>query len=287
MIFSKFLGIFVIFSLCLEVPAQEKKRASILPLITFYSTLQDGEVYNWWAENDSLGEMKVLSEKFHGVLASQPLSRWQYLPIKELQKSLEPEWHVSQMTDEKKLQFAKLKNAVLVVTGDVRVMPSPLMAEGVRITQRLEVLRLKNSEKIGESLKISDLPKHQYQQMLLSADNHSKEFVQTSFYELHEKIEMYKPDTTSTKTRLVLTGVIPDFHLEKLREKLQSNLTSIKSIQTVSLEREQVVLLIDGISSEILSKTLVGILWKDLRTQVVSTDPNQVVFDVQLKTSVH
>jgi hypothetical protein len=284
---SKFFAIFFILSLCLHSQAQEKKRATILPLITFYSTLQEGEVYNWWSENDSLGDMKVLSEKFHHCLSNQPLSRWQYLPLKELQKSSDVEWQISHMTDDKKLELAKMKKAVLVVTGDVRVVPSPLLDEGVRITQRLEVLRLKNSEKIGESLKIFDLPKHQYQQMLLSSDTHSKEFVQTAFYDLHEKIELYKGDKPIDQARLVVTGVIPDFHLENLRQKIQARIPSIKSIQTVSLEREQVVLLVDGTTSERLSQTLVEILWKGLRTQVVSTDSQQVVFDVQLKNSVH
>ncbi|MBY0383720.1 hypothetical protein K2X05_01060 [bacterium] len=284
---SKFVCSFFCLILCFETQAQEKKRATILPLITFYSTLQDGEVYNWWAENDSLGDMKVLSEKFHNLLANQPLSRWQYLPLKDLQKSSEPEWQISNMTDEKKLALAKIKGAVLVVTGDVRVIPSPLIAEGVRITQRLEVLRLKNSEKIGESLKIFDLPKHQYQQMLLSSDNHSKEFVQSAFFDLHEKIELYKADKAIAQTRLVLTGVIPDFHLENLRQKIQTRLPNIKSIHTVSMEREQVTLLVEGASSEQLSQTLVGILWKGLRTQVVSTDASQVVFDVRLKNSVN
>lgn len=273
--------------MCFEAQAQEKKRATILPLITFYSTLQDGEVYNWWSENDSLGDMKILSEKFHNLLANHPLSRWQYLPLKDLQKSSDPDWQISSMSDEKKLALAKMKGAVLVVTGDVRVMPSPLIAEGVRITQRLEVLRLKNSEKIGESLKIFDLPKHQYQQMLLSSENHSREFIQSAFFELHEKIEVYKAEKMQTQTRLLLTGVIPDFHLENLRQKLQARLPNIKSIQTVSMEREQVTLLVEGVTSEQLSQTLVGILWKGLRTQVVSTDVSQVVFDVRLKNSVH
>ncbi len=267
--------------------ADTKNRATILPLITFYSTLEEGEVYNWWAENDSLGDMNKLSDLFYTALNNNPLSRWQYFTSDELVKDKDSRWHVSVLTDPLKIEYAKFRKAGLVVSGDVKVTASPILASGVRMTQHLEILRVKNGEKIGESLKITDIPRYQYDQMLNSTVKHSQEFILTAFSDLNEKIEAYQPSIKKTESaNLVLTGALTNQQLEAFKQRLQKMISTIKGFQTLSLEREQVVLLIEGVDSETLAQALSHTEWKAFRTQVISTDSKQVVFDVKARTSV-
>lgn len=283
-------GFKVLFLNSIGVPAlaaETKKHPTILPLITFYSTLDEGEVYNWWAENDSLGDMNKLSDQFYTALHKHPLSRWQYFTSDELVKDKDPLWHVSVLTDQLKIEYAKHRKAGLVVSGDVKVTPSPLLAFGVRFTQRLEILRVKNGEKIGESLRITDIPRYQYDQMLNSAVIHTQELILASFSDLHEKIEAYQPDAKKTEfANLVLTGTFTYQQLEAFKQRLQKMLPSIKGFQTLSQEREQVVLQIEGVESETLAQALSRTEWKAFRTQVISTDSRQVVFDMKARTGV-
>lgn len=281
--------LFVFNSLGLEAFAAEtKNRAVILPLITFYSSLQEGEVYNWWAENDSLGDMNKLSDQFYTVLNKNPLSRWQYFTSDELVKDKDSLWHLSVLTDQFKIEYAKHRKAGLVVSGDVKVSPSPLSATGVRLTQHLEILRVKNGEKIGESLRITDIPRYQYEQMINSAAIHSQELILSTFSDLHEKIENYRPtlQKETKNSQLILTGVMTDEQLEGFKTRLQHATGAIKGFQTVSLEREQVVLQVEGIDGETLAQVLNQTQWKGLRTQVISTDSRQVVFDVKARSGV-
>lgn len=231
--------------------------------------------------------MKNLSEKIHAVLLSHPLSRWEYVSAAEMQKEAEPVLAVSALTAEQKMELAKKKSAVIVISGDVRVSPSPVILKGVRLTQNLTATRVKNSEKIAETLKIVDIPSHQFSQMLLSSEEFSKDFVFNSFSDLHDKIETYrKPPEVLKKSRLVLTGALSYHQLEAFKQKLKQRMPLLRSFQTQSLEREQVVLIAEGVDGEDLGLALGFIQWSGWRTQVVSTDSSQVVFDVKAKNSV-
>lgn len=264
----------------------ETKKAAILPLITFYSTLQEGEVYNGWAENSSNGEMKKLSVMFHGLLAENPLSRWNYLPLEELLKDVPLALRVTTLSEEQTRDFAIFKKAAIVVSGDVKIMPSPLIPLGVRWIQNLAVIRVKNGKKISESLKIIDIPQYQYQQMLLSSKTLSKDFVLSSFQELHEKIENFRDRKVAPQSELVLTGEMSEFVLQQLKEKIRQRHSEITAFKIIELSRDQVTYLAEGIDSARLSQTLSEFSFKNKLSRVVSTDSSRVVFAVQAKNAI-
>jgi hypothetical protein len=258
-------------------------RTSILPLVTFYSSFDDGEVYNWWAEDSSSVEMKNLFRQWYRNLVGRPLTKWEYPTA--LVKADEQEFQMSALPFEKKMEFAKHKAAALLLTGDVRIEPSPMIEQGIRWTQKLEVFRVKNGQKIAETLRIYDLPSHQYQQLLLALGG-SKEFLLGTMTDLHARIESYKPEKVESTTRLVLTGTLSGEQMEHIKQHLQSAVKNSTSAQIVSYERDQVVFEIKGLNSEKLNQALVQFHWKGFLTQVISSDSSQVVFDVQSKNSV-
>ena len=262
-------------------------RASILPLVTFYSSFGDGEVYNWWAEDSASVEMKDLYKQWYRNLVGQPLTKWEY-PA-ELVKAPQPELQVSALPFEKKMELAKHKAAALLLTGDVRIEPSPMIEQGVRWTQKLEVFRVKNGQKIGETLRIYDLPPHQYRHLLLAIGD-SKDFMLGTMTDLHARIENYKPEKLESSTKLVLTGSLSGEQMERIKQHLkgavQGPVRNPTSAQIISYERDQVVFEIKGLNSEKLNQALVQFHWKGFLTQVISSDSSQVVFDVQSKNSI-
>jgi hypothetical protein len=269
-------------------PHLVKGKVKILPLVSFYSLLADGEVYNWWAENDSLGDMKSFSDHFHKSLEMAELSKWSYLSTTALQKDSNPLFHVGSLSREQKREFAKVKGAGLILAGDLRFQPSPLYEKGVRISQKLELVRLKNGEVIGESLRIFDLPRHEYEKIIRMGPVANREFFAGATLDLHEKIENYKiKNDSKPETHLVVMGSLSYDQLEKIKDKIQRQTPGVQQLMTKSLERDQVVLQVQGISGEKLSQALSHVLWKGYRTQVVSTDAKQVVFDVKVKNGIN
>ena len=248
-------------------------------------------MYNWWAEDSSSVEMKDLFKQWYRNLVGQPLTKWEYPAA--LVKSPQPEMQVSALSFEKKMEFAKHRAAALLLTGDVRIEPSPMVEQGVRWTQKLEVFRVKNGQKIGETLRIYDLPPHQYRHLLLAIGD-SKDFMLSTMTDLHARIESYRPEKVESSTRLVLTGSLSGEQMERIKQYLQgavqgaaqSAVQSQTSAQIVSYERDQVVIEIKGLNSEKLNQALVQFHWKGFLTQVISSDSSQVVFDVQSKNSI-
>lgn len=224
--------------------------------------------------------MKELFKNWYTILVQQPLTKWEYPTA--LKKDELPEYQVSGLTLEKMMEFAKHREAGLLLTGDVRLERSPMVDQGVRWTQKLEVYRVKNGQKIAETLRIYDLPQHQYRQMLLAMDS-SKEFMSETVAEIHARIEKYKPIQQEPVTKLVLTGSLSGAQMDQIKSYLQGALSGSKSPQIVSFERDQVVFEIKGLSSEKLNQALVEFHWKGYLTQVISSDSSQVVFDVQSK----
>jgi hypothetical protein len=268
-----------VFAAVEKVPA----RTAILPLVTFYSSLGEGEVYNWWAENSSSTEMKTLFLNWYRHVAQNPLSRWEYLST--LQKDELPDFQVTAMSFEKQIEFAKHKSAGLLITGDVRIEPSPMIAQGVRWIQKLEVFRVKNAQKIGETLRIYDFPKYQFTQLLLAVE-FTKEFMPQTVIDLHAKIENYKPEKAEVSTKLILTGDLSSEQIDKIKNRLQESMRDVESAQVLSYERNQVVFEFKGINSQKLSQTLEEFHWKGFLTQIISSDSSQVVFDVHSKNRV-
>jgi hypothetical protein len=268
---------------CFAAVEKSSGKTSILPLVTFYSSFDEGEVFNWWAEDVSAGEMKTLFNQWYKSLLQQPLTKWEYPHA--LIKDVNPDLQVSALPLEKKLEFAKLKAASLLVTGDVRLEPSPMMDQGVRWTQKLEVFRVKNGQKITETLNIYDLPKYQYQQLLLMTTE-SKDFMAGTMTDLHSRIEAYRPERPEQATKLVVTGKLSGNQMDQFKKYLQNAFREVKSPQIVSYERDQLVLDVPGVSSEQLNQALVEFHWKGFLTQVISSDSSQVVFDVQSKNSL-
>ncbi len=268
-------------------PEKSKVRTSILPLVTFYSSFDEGEVYNWWAENSSTGEMKELFEKWYGSLVRQPLTKWEYPTT--LQKDANIELQVSAMTIEKKIEFAKQKSSALMLTGDIRIDPSPLIQQGVRWTQKLEVYRVKNGQKVAETLRIFDINRQQYLHLQLALGD-SREFMANTVADIHQQIESYKPEKAEAGTKLILTGSLSGEQMNKIKEHLRSVVhgsnAGARDVQIVSYERNQVVFEIPVLSSERLGQALVEFHWKGFITQVISSDSSQVVFDVQSKISL-
>ncbi len=231
--------------------------------------------------------MKDLFRQWYQTLVGRPLTKWEYPTV--LAKDPQPELQMSALSFEKKMEFAKHKAAALLLTGDVRIEPSPMIVQGVRWTQKLEVFRAKNGQKIGETLRIYDLPPHQYRHLLL-AIGESKDFMLGTMTDLHARIESYKPEKLESSTKLVLTGRLSGEQMETIKQHLQgavqSSAKSPTTAQIISYERDQVVFEIKGIDGEKLNQALVQFHWKGFLTQVISSDSSQVVFDVQTKNSI-
>ncbi len=259
----------------------------ILPLITLYSSQQEGEVYNWWAENSSVGEMKVLSDEIFHFLEKSSLLKGRYLSQQESLQNLDVSLQISVLTREQKLDFAKKAKAGLIVSGDLRFSQSPLINQGIRIEARLELLRVKTAEVLAESLRIMDVPTHEYRLLMVKGVSSKAETFQHIFSDLHEKMENYKPGhRPPAQTHLVVMGFLDEAQMSLLKEKIKRLTSKIDAVKTLSLERGQFVLTVEGVNPAELGEALRQTSWRGYSSQVVSTDASSVVFDIKAKNTL-
>lgn len=282
-----FFFILIFNSVANSVTAAAPTTTRILPLITYYSSFQDGEVYNWWAENSSKGEMKDLSAEVFHFLEKSSLAKGRYLNLQESLQNLDASLQVTVLTREQKIDLAKKAKAGLIVSGDLRFSASPIVSQGTRIEARLELLRVKTGEVLAESLRIVDVPAHEYRLLTVSGVTSKEETLQRLFSDLHEKMEHYKPGISpNVKTQLVVMGILDDLQVDLLKEKIRKLMSKVDAIKTLSLERGQLVLVVEGVNSEELGLALRQTSWRGYSSQVVSTDATSVVFDIKVKNTL-
>lgn len=276
------------------------KTNRVLPLITFYNG-PEGDVYNWWAENKSVPS-KTAPPPFAGEVASDTaltanLQMWRLSKkvMGELLKTKDVPWvygisaaaiknfpenlKKTALTTDEMRELARALEAKLIVSGDVTFTKSPIVDKGYRMKVRLQALRADTGAKLGEVLRISDIHSWEYDRLLFTEGPTAIE----AFSELHA--EMLKDQRENVKpryVRLLVSGNLSYAQLELLKNKIQKSVKGVKTIRTETMENEQVALLVDyeGKGPQAFGQSLARVQFGAFLTQVVSTDANQVLFDV-------
>lgn len=263
-----------------EKPVKKKmnKEVKILPLITFFDGI-NGEVFNWWAENGTRDSMMQLSQKTIRNLIGDENVRWTYIDPHELAEHVSTETRKTVLTRTQMVEMAKQFGAQLIVTGDFYFSKSPVVPEGSRLKINLQTIRVQNGQQAAEVLRISDLTVRDVYRLFSHADTPAM----AGFKDLHQQMENFQDAAKPSYLALQVSGALTFIELDKLKQQLRAKVPMIKSFKDNFFQNEQVSMLIEfeGENSKQLAQTLSQVQLDGFMTQVVSSDPGQVLFDVK------
>lgn len=261
-----------------------KKTVLILPLITFYDVSRDA-TYNWWSETetDSL-EAQKHSRQLLSFLGQNREGQIQYLdPYKSeirFRKNLEK----TNLSPQELLEICKSLNAQLVLTGDVVIEESPIIVSGKRLKIQLKLLRTPQFNEIAESVRVFDLHGFEYLQLV---DNGGD-----AWTDLHDaidkKIKAYDAKNVSQKIELIVNGSLNRQQLSQFEDLLKAKIEGVQTVSQSYLEPGSSGIFVEykGADGSDLSRELRALKWAGFMTQVVSSSPSQVIFDVHPQSAV-
>jgi len=257
---------------------KQKKGLKILPLITFYNGVK-GDVYNWWAENESADEMSLVSRRVLGDLGAKAQGLCLYrrdlekLPVPELYKK-------TALTSEEMVDLAKKFGAEIAVAGAFSFTKSPLRETDYRLKVHLEAFDGPEGERIGEIIRYVDLSSNEYGNAWMIPSPQ----IAGVFSEFHKQLTENRSKIPARQMRLLVSGALNRDQVEALKEKLKTSVEGLNGLQEAVFEPEQVAFNVayEGKSAD-FSKALSQVQFPQFMTQVVSSDTNQVLFDVKAR----
>lgn len=258
------------------------QQLTALPLITFYDSEQ-GQVYNWWAEDQGQGIVADLSPAvFKNLIFKDfPLV---FCPVHSAQVKLPSAYKKTELTRLQMIALAKAFKAPYIVIGDVVLSESPLVAGAKRVKVQWEVISVHNGERVHELLRISEvLP----QQLIPSGTSEilAKNIFAESLKAIGEGVLERQKKTQPQWIDVVVTGPMNYGQVQKLKRILQSQVQGVKSLQEKSLANEQIVWNVDyqGSGAQGLSAALSQVNPHEFYWQVAQSDAGQVLLDVKVK----
>jgi hypothetical protein len=277
------------------------KFPRVLPLITFYNGAE-GDVYNWWAENTHVPgkavpapfksedggqtpltanyQMWRLSKKVMGDLLRAKNTGLIYGVSPEVIQKFPENYKKTALSMDEMRDLARTLEAKIVVHGDIAFTKSPIIDGGYRMKVHLNAVEVEKGRALGEVLRISDIHPWEYDKMLFTSGSG---MTVDAFNELHEQMAQKSDEARPRYVRLIVSGSLTYAQLELLKQKIQRSVRGVRAIRSAAVENEQVALLIDyegDGGSQQLGQSLSRVQFGPFLTQVVSTDSNQVLFDV-------
>ncbi|MBY0314918.1 MAG: hypothetical protein K2Q26_05330 [Bdellovibrionales bacterium] len=262
-------------------PKGNKAKPLVLPLMTFFDS-EKGEVYNWWAENQSTGRMNQLSQ---WVLKNMPVAEApvSFAPVLTSQVSLPESYKKTELTRTQMVELAKAFRAPYIVTGDIVVSKSPIVQGGTRMKVHLEIFSAHNGVRVHEVLRISELPAHMLVPRNQDMVNTSKHILIDSFTAMGEGLQQKQAETAWID--IVVNGPMSHAQLQRLKYILKTNVAGMRSMYEKVHAPEQVVWNVDydGPGAKGLSSALAHIAPEEFFIQVAQSDAGQVLLDVKVK----
>lgn len=245
-----------------------------LPLVTYFDVVQ-GEVYNWWAENQSTGDMSRVNRVMDPLLASVEFIS----PLHE-KKDIPEELKKTELTAEQKQALAQMFQVPVVISGDVYFDKNPLDPSGRRLKIHLQAQH--RFKTIGEVWRVVDLHSEDMEKLNGTWSSMTTEHPVTAvFTELVKQIRNRK--TPSLNLEMVVSGKLNQPALDRFKKQLQLSVKGLRGVREKSYENEQVALKLDydGKDMEQFKAALSKTPWRGFKTQFVSSDDKRIFFDVK------
>lgn len=257
---------------------KRKKEVFILPLITFYDVEKDA-IYNWWSESETLSvDARKHSQNLFKFLAKDNGKVIHFLDPYAKQIKFRENLQKTSLTNEELLAITKDLQTELVLTGDVLIENSSVIAEGTRLKVRLKLLRAPAFNEVGEVYRVMDLYSVDYTQ-LVEIGGEIWNDVRLS---VEKRIEDYKP-AKNEKLELIVNGTFDHQQLQQFHRFLKGNINHIKGLSPGFLEKDSFGIFVEysGKGTETFAQELKESKLEGFMTQVVSSTNSQVIFDVR------
>lgn len=257
---------------------QEKKREPIpaLALVTYFD-VENGEVYNWWAEQAS-GDLSKIS-RVTNLWLEQAIDNFTFVNPSKEKVEVPERLRLTNLPLTQLVELAKMYQAKVLVHGDVRFKRSPLLSEGVRVQVNLKAYHAFNGQNIGEILRISDVSTQKIERISQKMDN----VVIDGFKELAQDMEDAHKKGAGQSLVLLVSGELNQSQLERLKRQIKTTIPEVADIVESGFDMGLVKLKINymGAGTEDFQRSLQALRSKDFLTQVVTAKAGEIQLDVK------
>lgn len=244
------------------------KAPKVLPLVTYFDSVK-GEVYNWWAENKTTGDMEQLSKTMNKSLGQE-----RYINPAQFNRTLEGDLQKTALSGIQKIKIAKLYEAIVVVTGGVTFSKSPVIEQGTRVKVQLLAEALRGGR--AEMVRILDLPRGEAEKLKTQSEN----VLSPLFEQVLDQLIAQK--AKPAQVELVVSGKLSQQQLEGFKKWLKQSVQGVGDVRETAYENEQVALSLNYAgSTEQLRASLQKLTLPTYRTQIISHDDKRVFYDIK------
>ncbi len=265
--------------------ASSEKTGITLPFVEFNNALS-GESYRWWSPEFKVSkDLESLSLNFEKEMFQGFLDRGLFMlrPQAFDMSHFVPDFmRKTYLTQTEMVQLTNLKQGQLYLDGRVDVLASPLRENALRVRVQLKCKQSSNGKNVAEVVRTFDTPSGEGVSQITTKVN---ELARETGRELANQVyDLWQRGALESQVlQLAVTGTLDHMQMLRFKKELDQKLGLSNGLTERLYEPGRVTFETDYSGGvEALSQKLRQAKFDGFISQVVSSQPDQIILDVKV-----